>query len=70
LTFALTAIAAMHPGKRLIHVFLDNARYHHAKLVQQCIGPAGHQRNATVDTCSRAIPALQEDAAQCQGNRI
>ena len=31
----LTAIETMYPGKRLIHVFLDNARYHHAKLVQQ-----------------------------------
>jgi hypothetical protein len=30
----LTAIEAMYPGMRLIHVFLDNARYHHAKLVQ------------------------------------
>ena len=30
----LTAIEAMYPGLRLIHVFLDNARYHHAKLVQ------------------------------------
>jgi len=30
----LTAIEAMYPGKRLIHLFLDNARYHHAKLVQ------------------------------------
>jgi len=29
----LTAIEAMYPGKRLIHLFLDNARYHHAKLV-------------------------------------
>jgi transposase len=31
----LMAIQAIYPGKRLIHVFLDNARYHHAKLVQQ-----------------------------------
>ena len=31
----LMAIEAMYPCKRLIHVFLDNARYHHAKLVQQ-----------------------------------
>src|ERR1700689_3232305 len=31
----LMAIEAMYPEKRLIHVFLDNARYHHAKLVQQ-----------------------------------
>jgi DDE superfamily endonuclease len=30
----LMAIEAMYPGKRVIHVFLDNARYHHAKLVQ------------------------------------
>ena len=30
----LTTIETMYPGMRLIHVFLDNARYHHAKLVQ------------------------------------
>src|SRR6201999_2484424 len=30
----LRAIEAMYPGKRLIHVFVDNARYHHARLVQ------------------------------------
>ena len=30
----LLAIEAMYPGKRLIHLFVDNARYHHAKLVQ------------------------------------
>lgn len=29
------AIMAMYPAKRLIHVFLDNARYHHAALVRQ-----------------------------------
>ena len=28
------AIEAMVPGKRLIHLFVDNARHHHAKLVQ------------------------------------
>lgn len=28
------AIEVMYPGKRLIHLFLDNARCHHAKLVQ------------------------------------
>jgi hypothetical protein len=28
-------IEAMYPGKRLIHLFVDNARYHHAKLVQK-----------------------------------
>jgi len=30
----LMAIEAIYPRMRLIHVFLDNARYHHAKLVQ------------------------------------
>jgi transposase len=30
----LMAIEAMYPRMRLIHVFLDNARYHHANLVQ------------------------------------
>ena len=29
------AIEAIYPMLALIHVFLDNARYHHAKLVQQ-----------------------------------
>lgn len=37
----LMAIEAMYPGKRLIHVFLDNARYHHAKLVQQWLTRPG-----------------------------
>jgi hypothetical protein len=30
----LMAIEAMYPAMRLTHVFLDNARCHHAKLVQ------------------------------------
>ncbi len=30
----LMAIEALYPSMRTIHVFLDNARYHHAKLVQ------------------------------------
>ncbi len=29
----LTSIEAMYPGKRLIHLFLDNARYYHSKQV-------------------------------------
>jgi transposase len=31
----LTAIMIMYPLKRWIHVFLDNARYHHAEMVQE-----------------------------------
>lgn len=30
----LMAIKAMYPGKRMIHLFVDNARYQHAKLEQ------------------------------------
>jgi len=37
----LMAIALMYPTKRLIHVFLDNARYHHAVLVQQWLARPG-----------------------------
>ena len=36
----LMAIEAMYPGKRMIHLFLDNARYHHAKLVQAWLAQA------------------------------
>jgi transposase len=31
----LMAIEALYPAMRLIHVFVDNARYHHAKLVRE-----------------------------------
>src|ERR1019366_4914247 len=31
----LESIAALYPMVALIHVFLDNARYHHARLVQE-----------------------------------
>ncbi len=34
----LTAIEHMHPDKRRIHVYLDNARYHHAKAVREWLG--------------------------------
>jgi len=37
----MRAIEAMYPGKRLIHLFLDNARYHHAKLVQAWLARSG-----------------------------
>src|SRR5271165_4747213 len=30
----MIALLSMYPRKRVIHLFLDNARYHHAKLVQ------------------------------------
>jgi transposase len=37
----LQSIAALYPMLALIHVFLDNARYHHAKLVQQWLARPG-----------------------------
>jgi hypothetical protein len=37
----LMAIVLMYPRKRLIHVFLDNARYHHARLVQEWLARPG-----------------------------
>lgn len=39
----LMAIEVTYPGKRLIHVFLDNARYHHAKLVQAWLARPGRR---------------------------
>jgi len=37
----LMAILAAHPSRRLIHVFLDNARYHHARLVSEWLAREG-----------------------------
>lgn len=37
----LMAIEIMYPLKRVIHVFLDNARYHHADLVQEWLARPG-----------------------------
>jgi len=37
----LRAIEAMYPDKRLIHLFVDNARYHHARLVQAWLARPG-----------------------------
>ncbi len=37
----LQSIEALYPLTALIHVFLDNARYHHAKLVQEWLARPG-----------------------------
>jgi len=39
----LTAILAAYPTLRMIHVFLDNARYHHAKLVRAWLAHEGQR---------------------------
>ena len=37
----LMALQLMYPRKRVLHLFLDNARYHHAKLVQAWLAQPG-----------------------------
>ncbi|PZR82935.1 MAG: hypothetical protein DLM68_15230 [Hyphomicrobiales bacterium] len=37
----LESIAALYPMLVLIHVFLDNARYHHAKMVREWLARPG-----------------------------
>jgi len=37
----LIAILAAHPSMRMIHIFLDNARYHHARLVSEWLAREG-----------------------------
>lgn len=37
------AIEAMHSRVAMIHVFLDNARYHHAKIVQEWLAQPGRR---------------------------
>jgi len=39
----LTMIEALYPAMRLIHVFLDNARYHHARVVQEWLAQPGRR---------------------------
>ena len=39
----LAAIEAMYPLLVVIHVFLDNARYHHAKLVKAWLAQPGRR---------------------------
>ena len=37
----MIALLAMYPRKRVIHLFLDNAKYHHAKLAQAWLARPG-----------------------------
>ncbi len=39
----LMAIEALYPAMRLIHVFVDNARYHHARLVREWLAQPGRR---------------------------
>ena len=55
----LQSIEALYPMLALIHVFLDNARYHHAKLVQEWLALPG--RRASSCTSSQRIAPLEPD---------
>jgi hypothetical protein len=52
----LEAIEAMYPLLVMIHVFLDNARYHHAKIVQEWLAQPG--RRVTVHFILASCPHL------------
>ena len=54
----LMAIEARYPGMRFVHVLLDNARYHHAKLVQAWLARPGCRISCI---SSGLLPALQFD---------
>ena len=64
----LQSIEALYPMLALINVFLDNARYHHAKLVQEWLALPGHRR-VGVQRANGIDPALIEKAAE-QGARL
>ena len=54
----LQSIEALYPMLALIHVFLDNARYHHAKLVRNG-WPCRDTHQAALH--SNVLPALEPD---------
>ena len=43
----LESLEALYPMLAVIHVFLDNARYHHAKLVQDWLAQPGPRSGCT-----------------------
>ena len=57
----LIAIEAIYPGKRLIHVFLDNAQYHHAKLVQRSLARPDVRSRSTSSRRTARISTRSND---------
>jgi transposase len=54
------ALSAMDPRKRVIHVLLDNARYHHAKLVQAwLLQPGWRIRRHFIAACCLHLDAIE-----------
>ncbi len=62
----LTAIAAMSPGKRMFHLFVDNVRCHPARLVQAWLAQPGRpiKPHSIPAYClhSRSAPRLKPEA--------
>ena len=58
-TLQFLAIETMYPGMRLVHVFLGNGRYHHAKLVQAWLGRPGVPGH--IPLCAGLLSASQSD---------
>src|SRR5580700_1144075 len=56
----LEALEALYPLMALIHVFVDNARYHHAKLVQEWLARPDCRIRLHH---SELLPASQSDRA-------
>lgn len=44
----LEAIETMYPLLAVIHVFLDNTRYHHAVIVQEWLAQPGRRPGCTL----------------------
>ena len=66
----LMAISLMYPTKRLIHVFVDNARYHHALLVQEWLARPGcrirvHYIPSYCPRSSGGAPYLRARSSKC-----
>ena len=57
----LESLELLYPLMACIHVFLDNARYHHAKLVKQWLARPGMSDQAAFPP--RLLPASEPDRA-------
>ena len=70
LLYAPTLIEAMYPGERLIHLFVDNARYHYAKLVQAWLARPGCRiKLHFIPTCCPHLdPAERLWGSPCQAS--
>ena len=60
----LEAIEAMYPLLVMIHVFMDNARYRHAKLVQEWLARPG--RRVTLHFIPAYCPHLNPIERPCR----